>query len=379
MDSTPFLPPVFDAHVDSLQRAVDLDHDLGTLTPGHLDLVRGREGGLASVVFVSWVDPAYMAKGPGSARRRTDDLLDAYHALVQNHPEQVRAVVDGGELDSAHDDGVIGAIAGIEGGHSIEESLETLEHFHRRGVRMMTLVWNNHLSWVRSCQSGAGLEIPDGLSPFGRDVVLRMNELGMVVDVSHASERSFYDTLEVSSSPIVASHSGCAAIHPHVRNLTDVQLRDLASAGGVVGIVFCTPFLDAEAGALERSERESDAYRSLSHDNETGLFHLQADHLQATLPPLGLDRVVDHVLHAVEVCGIRHVGVGSDFDGIQRRPEGLEDASCYGHLAQALLHRGLDEDDVCAVMGGNMARVFRTVTACSPQSYSPQRSSQTSE
>jgi len=363
MGATSFLPPVFDVHVDSLQRAVDLDQDLGTLTPGHLDLVRGREGGLASVVFVSWVDPAFIAKGPGSARRRTDDLLDAYHALVENHPEQVRAVIDGDGLDSAHADGVIGAIAGIEGGHSIEESLETLEHFHRRGVRMMTLVWNNHLSWVRSCQPGAGSEIPEGLSPFGRDVVRRMNELGMVVDVSHASEKSFYDALEVSSSPIVASHSGCAAIHPHVRNLTDVQLRDLASAGGVVGIVFCTPFLDGEAAALERSERQSEAYRSLSHDNETGLFHLQADHLQATLPPLCLDRVVDHVLHAVEVCGIRHVGVGSDFDGIQRRPAGLEDASCYGNLAQALLQRGLDEDDVCAVMGGNMARLFRAVTA----------------
>lgn len=363
MGSASFFPPVFDAHVDSLQRAVDLDHDLGTLTPGHLDLVRGREGGLASVVFVSWVDPAYMAEGSGSARRRTDELLDAFHALVENHPEQVRAVVDGGGLDSAHEDGVIAAIAGIEGGHSIEESLETLEHYHRRGVRMMTLVWNNHLSWVRSCQPGAGPEVPAGLSPFGRDVVRLMNELGMVVDVSHASETAFYEALEFSSRPIVASHSGCAAIHPHARNLTDAQLRDLASAEGVVGIVFCTPFLDAEAGALERSERESEAYRSLSHDHETGLFHLQANHLQAVLPPLGLDRVVDHVLHAVEVCGIRHVGLGSDFDGIQRRPQGLEDASCYGHLAQALVQRGLDEDDVRAVMGGNMERVFRAATA----------------
>ncbi|HIF39753.1 MAG TPA: membrane dipeptidase [Planctomycetes bacterium] len=363
MGATPFLPPVFDAHVDSLQRAVDLEHDLGTHTAGHLDLVRGREGGLSSVVLVSWVDPAYLATGPGSARRRTDDLLDAYHALVENHPGQVRAVVDGAGLDSAREDGVIAAIAGIEGGHSIEESLEYLEHYHRRGVRMMTLVWNNHLSWVRSCQAGAGPDIPEGLSPFGREVVRRMNELGMVVDVSHASERAFYDALEVSTQPIVASHSGCAAIHSHVRNLSDAQLSDLASAGGVVGIVFCTSFLDGDAGALEREERESEAYRALSHDNETGLFHLQADHLQATLPPLCMDRVVDHVLHAVEVCGIRHVGVGSDFDGIQRRPEGLEDASCYGHLAQALLRRGLNEDDVCAVMGGNMARVFRAVTA----------------
>ncbi|MDP6738896.1 MAG: dipeptidase [Planctomycetota bacterium] len=363
MDAAPFLPPVFDAHVDSLQRAVDLDHDLGTLTSGHLDLVRGREGGLASVVFVSWVDPAHMAKGPGSARRRTDDLLDAYHALVENHPEQVRAVVDGAGLDSAREDGVIAAIAGIEGGHSIEESLEYLEHYHCRGVRMMTLVWNNHLSWVRSCQAGAGPEIPDGLSSFGREVVQRMNQLGMVVDVSHASEKAFYDALEVSTQPIVASHSGCAAIHSHVRNLSDAQLRDLASAGGVAGVVFCTSFIDGDAGALERGERESEAYRALSHDNETGLFHLQADHLQATLPPLCMERVVDHVLHAVEVCGIRHVGIGSDFDGIQRRPEGLEDASCYGHLAQALLRRGLNEDDVCAVMGGNMARVFRAVTA----------------
>jgi len=318
---------------------------------------------LASVVFVTWVDPVYEDYGPEAVFKRTEALLNTLDKLVARDPNQIRQVTSGAELDAAHRAGCLAAIAGIEGGHSIGESLETLEYFHGRGVRMMTLVWNNHLPWIRSCQFGAGDDIPHGLSDFGRDVVRRMNELGMVVDVSHAAEKSFYDVLETSSQPVVASHSGCRALHDHPRNLSDRQLKDLAEAGGVVGIVFCTAFLDAEAAVIERAERQSDAYRALDHPIETALFHLQADHLQGELKPLPIGCVVDHILHAVEICGIEHVGIGSDFDGIQRRPEGLEDASCYPHLADALRKRGLDESDVRAVMGGNMERVFRAVTA----------------
>ena len=355
--------PVFDAHVDSLQRSLDLGHDLGEVTGGHLDLVRGRAGGLSTVVFVAWVDPVFLNRGPDAARARTDALIDTLDELTARHPTQVRRVTNGAELDAAHAAGCIAAIAGIEGGHSIDANLDALGHFHRRGVRMLTLVWNNHLSWIRSCQPGAGPEIPRGLSDFGREVVSRMNTLGMVVDISHAAEASFYGALETSDHPIVASHSGCKALNNHPRNLSDAQLKALAAAGGVVGIVFCTPFLDAEAAALEQAERKGAAYGSLEHPTETGLFHLQADHLQRTLTPLPMERVVDHILHAVEVCGIEHVGLGSDFDGIQRRPEGLEDASCYPHLAAALRARGFDEGDARAVMGGNMERVFRAVTA----------------
>lgn len=355
--------PVFDAHADSLQRALDLGHDLGTRTPGHLDLVRGREGGLGALVFVSWVDPSYMEPGRGGARARAAALLGCFHRLLEEHPDQLAWAGNGRLLAQAQAGGRLAGIPGIEGGHALEGSLETLEWFFERGIRVLTLVWNNHLPWIRSCQEGAGAGIPAGLSDFGRAVVRRMNELGMLVDLSHAGERSFYDALETSDRPVIASHSGCAALHAHPRNLDDDQLRALAQQGGVVGIVFCTPFLDAQARAAEQRLRETDAYRALRAEDETELFLLQSEFLQREAPPLPLARVVDHVLHAVEVAGIDHVGLGSDYDGIQRTPRGLEDASCYGHLAAALLERGFGEEDVLKVLGGNMRRAFARATS----------------
>ena len=196
----------------------------------------------------------------------------------------------------------------------------------------------------------------------GRDVVRTMNELGMLVDVSHAGERSFHDVLETTRFPVIASHSGCRALHDHPRNLRDEQLRALRDNGGVVGIVFCTPFLDAGARAEENRLRETEAYRGLAAENETALQLARGEFLQRRASAFPLERVLDHVLHAVEVCGIDHVGIGSDFDGIQRRPAGLEDASCYGNLAAGLLGRGLEESEVLQILGGNMERVFRAAT-----------------
>ena len=171
---------------------------------------------------------------------------------------------------------MIAGIAGIEGGHAIEESLERLEHFFEGGIRVMTLVWNNHLSWIRSCRDGAGPEVPLGLSDFGRDVVRKMNSLGMLVDLSHASDQAFYDTLEISSRPVVASHSGCRAVNNHPRNLSDEQLKALAVNGGVVGAVFCTPFLDAECAAALVRLRESEAHNSIDEGHEASTFFARA-------------------------------------------------------------------------------------------------------
>ncbi len=360
--SSPGPFPVFDAHTDSLQRALDLGHDLGTETPGHLDLVRGRRGGLEAVVLACWADPRFRDPSLGGARLRTTRLLAEFHALLARHPDRVQWAGNDAVLEQARAAGRVAAIAGIEGGHSIEESLETLEWFFERGVRVMTLVWNEHLSWVRSCQPGAGPDIPPGLSPFGRSVVERMNELGMLVDLSHAGERSFYDALEFGAQPAIASHSGCRALHDHPRNLSDDQLRALARAGGVVGIVFCTPFLDAAEREVDDRARQTDAYRAIEAEEGAALFFAQADHLQAAVAPLPLERVLDHVMHAVEIAGVEQVGIGSDFDGIQRRPAGLEDASGYPLLAEGLLERGLDRQGVQAVLGGNLRRVFAAAT-----------------
>ncbi len=353
---------VFDAHVDSLQRQLDLGHDLGTRTRGHLDLVRGKQGGLGSVVLVNWVDPKHIAEGPGGARRRTRDLLTQFHELQRAHADQIAWAGNGELLDAAHASGRIAGIPGIEGGHSIEGSIADLEWFFEHGVRVLTLVWNNHLDWIRSCQAGAGENVPAGLSEFGKGVVRRMNELGMVVDVSHAGVQSIRDVLATTTRPVIASHSGCKAIHGHQRNLTDDQLRALAANGGVVGVVFCTAFLKDEAQREDADLRETAEYRAIQGPNDTDVFVRQGEWLQQHATPLPMEIVVDHVVHACEVAGVDHVGLGSDFDGIGRTPQGLEDAGCYGRIGERLLERGFAPDDVAKVMGGNMERVFRAVT-----------------
>lgn len=361
------LTSVFDAHVDSLQRALELGDDLGTVTSGHLDLVRGRAGGLGAVVLVCWVDPVHMESGAAGAR--CGELLGEYHALLERHPELIAFGGNGRLVEEARERGLVAGIAGIEGGHSIEESLSSLERFFEGGVRVMTLVWNNHLSWVRSCRDGAGPEVPAGLSAFGREVVERMNALGMLVDLSHASERAFYDTLSVSSRPVIASHSGCQEVREHPRNLSDGQLRALAESGGVVGAVFCTPFLDGECGAELVRLRESAEYLGIDEGGEAATFFARARFLQESGPKLSIERVCDHICHAAEVAGVECVGIGSDFDGIDHTPTGLEDAGCYPALAAALLGRGFTQGELEGVFWGNMARVFAEATGAGTRAW----------
>lgn len=353
--------PVFDAHADSLQLACDLGRDLAEEGPGHLDLARGRAGGLGELVCVCWADAKFAAT-PGASRARTRELLAAFHRLAAARADALAWAGNGELAAAARARGAVAGIPGIEGGHSIEGSLDELEAFFRHGVRVLTLVWNNHLPWIRSCQDGAGAGVPAGLNDFGRAVVRRMNELGMVVDLSHAGRRSFHDALEASTRPVIASHSGCTTLHDHPRNLDDGQLRALAANGGVVGIVFCTAFLDAGAREAQRAACESAEYKALRGANDTELFLRQGEWLQARLPALSIERVADHVVHAVESAGIDHVGLGSDFDGILHTPAGLEDARGYPRLAQALAARGFGTEDLRKVLGGNMRRVFAQVT-----------------
>jgi membrane dipeptidase len=354
--------PLFDAHVDALQRQLDLGHDLGVVGPGQFDLERARAAGLGAVVLVCWCDPGYIAPARGGAFARTKALLEHAHVLARRHPTRVLLAGNGADVERARASGRVACIPGIEGGHSIEESIEKLEWFFARGVRVMTLVWNNHLAWIRSCQDGAGPDVPAGLDAFGRRVVARMNELGILVDLSHAGERSFYDVLECSARPVIASHSGCKALHDHPRNLTDAQLRALAAREGVVGIVFHPGFLDAAAREEEARVRASDAYKALGGGDDTGTFTRQSELMQRTAQPLSIERVLDHLCHAATVAGVDHVGIGSDYDGILRAPQGLEHAGCYANLTEGLLRRGFDSVDVRKILGGNMRRAFARAT-----------------
>ena len=348
--------PVFDLHCDALQRSLDMGHDLGGETPGHFDLAKAARGGVRAISLTAWIDSPF-ADEPGAAKRRTNALLDAADDLFERHPDRVRRVEGAADL-RALPDGVVGCLLAIEGGHAIEEELAQLEHYAARGVRVMTLTWNNHLSWARSCQDGAPAGTPEGLSSFGREVVTRMGELGMRADLSHAAERTFYDALECEGPAPLVTHSGCKALSNHPRNVTDDQLRALAARGGVIGIPFATAFLDEKERAAEQAFRRTDAYRDAGRGGATEAHMHHGDAIQSGLAPFPIEHVVRHALHALEVAGPAHVAIGSDFDGIDRRPAGLEDASGYPALLRALADAGVDDGTVAAVAYGNAARAL---------------------
>lgn len=348
--------PIFDAHCDALQRALDLGHDLGGETPGHFDLAKAARGGVRGICLTAWVDGTY-ANEVGASKRRTNALLDAADDLFSAHPDKVQRVDDGSGF-GALTDGVIGCVLAIEGGHAIEDDLAQLEHYAGRGVRVMTLTWNNHLSWARSCREGAGAGVPEGLSSLGREVVTHMGELGMLVDLSHAGERTFYDALECAVSPPIVSHSGCRGISDHPRNVTDDQLRALKQKGGVIGIPFATAFLNEGERATERAYRATEEYRAVKGADPTESLLLQGDAIQAALAPFPMEHVVSHVLHALEICGEEHVAIGSDFDGIDRRPAGLEDASGYQELIAALRQSGVSDATCERIAFSNAQRIL---------------------
>ena len=355
---TPF---AFDAHVDTLQLALDLDADLAVGSPGQLDLPRAREGGLGGAVLTAWVHPKFDAPERGGSRARAEALLDELDRLAERHPDLVQLIHTRSDWSEARVSGRFAAVAGMEGGHPLEDSLETLEHFASRGLRVLTLVWNNHLTWARSCQPDAPEGTPEGLSSFGEHIVGRCNELGILVDLSHAGEQTFFDALESGEGPAIASHSGCKALHDHPRNLTDEQVRALAATGGVVGLPFLPSFLDR--GAQERAARcrNTPGYQALRSATDCGLEVERTRYLASQLEPLGIERLVDHAAHIAELVGAEHVGLGSDFDGIATTVAGLEDARGYPRLVEPLLARGFSEAEVEGVLGGNLERVLLEV------------------
>lgn len=347
---------VFDLHCDALQRTLDMGHDLGTETPGHFDLVKARRGGVRAVSLTAWVDGTY-AEEPGASKRRANALLDAAEDLFAAHPEQVRRVDSAAELQDLPG-GAIGCVLAIEGGHALEDDVAQVEHYRSRGVRVITLTWNNHLSWARSCRDDAPAGTPEGLSPLGREIVTEMGRVGIVADLSHAGERTFFDALECDGPPPVVTHSGCMAVARHPRNVTDEQLRALAERGGVIGVPFATAFLNEAERAAERAYRSTPAFDVEATANPTQRLLREGDTIQRALPPFPLEHVVRHVMHALDVCGPEHVAIGSDFDGIDRRPEGLEDASGYPRLLEALARAGVGERDLQRIAYGNAVRAI---------------------
>jgi membrane dipeptidase len=353
---------VVDTHNDITSMMVDEDYDIGTPSVGkyHTDLARMKQGGLTAEFFSIYVDKKYATAGGGSARRALDQIDWVYRA-AERYPNQLMMATTVADIRRAKKEGKVAALMGIEGGHAIENSLFALRDFYRLGVRYMTLTHNNTNDWADSARDEAK---HNGLTDFGKEVVREMNRLGMLVDVSHVSDKTMADVLDISTAPIIASHSSAQALNNHPRNVSDELLRRIAKNGGVVMVNFYPSFidqkhLDADRARDERLKSQLDALNTQYKDDPKRLAEETKKLYDADpLPPTPLSILIDHIVHIAKVAGIDHVGLGSDFDGVPSLPVGMEDISQLPNITYELLKRGYTEKDIRKVLGENFLRVF---------------------
>jgi membrane dipeptidase len=381
---------VIDSHADTPQRFLDENYDLADpLNGGNFNLESAKQGGLGAEFFAIWAEPA---RYKGQYARRTLELIDAVKLQAAKHADQMELVTTADGIERARREHKFAALMGIEGGHSIEDSLGLLRQYYALGVRYMTLTWNNSNGWADSSGDINDASVPhtkEGLSEFGKDVVYEMNRLGMMVDVSHASDKTFFRTLVISRAPIIASHSNARALCDAPRNLTDDMLRAIAnsggpeSKGGVVQVNFYSGFLSQPyRDALKKMQPEIDkavaearaqaqaAGRTLTSEDEDRLRKSSMDRIPR--PPLSV--LIDHIDHIAKVAGVDHVGLGSDFDGVYGQlPEGIDSPADFPKITAALLERGYSAEDCRKILGGNLLRVMREVEVVSKQLQAEER------
>jgi len=364
---------IVDGHNDIPTPMFDEDFDLGTNTlgkfhkdgdPFHSDLNRFKQSGITGEFFSIYVAASYATSG-GSARRALD-LIDTTYREVEKYPSQLMFCTTTAEIKRAKKQNKLCVLMGLEGGHAIEDSLYALRDFYRLGVRYMTLTHNNTNNWADGCCTPAK---HSGLSDFGQEVVKEMNRLGMLVDVSHVSDDTIKDALDISSAPIIASHSSARFFSNHPRTIPDDLIKRLAQKGGVVMINFYPAFLDQRYRDEDRArdarlKPQIDALKE-QFKNDTGAYAEALRRLYAENPIFVPDytRIVDHIDHVRDVAGIDHVGIGSDYDGIPLLPKGMAGAEDLALITHEMLRRGYSENDILKVLGGNFMRVFEQVEA----------------
>ena len=299
----------------------------------HVDLPRIREGGLDAAFFSIYMPGT--VTGPEAVKRALI-LIDHVRSLAERHPNEIVLATTAAEVRAAHKAGKFAALMGMEGGHMIDDSLAVLRDYQRLGVRYLTLSHSVNTNWA---DSSGDKPAHNGLTTFGKDVVRELNRLGVMVDISHVADKTFWDALETSKAPLVASHSSMRAISGHARNMTDDMVRALGAKGGVVMINYSVGFLS--------NERFEAAQRNVP---------------EADLPRVSWEKIVDHIDHAVKLAGAAHVGLGSDFDGTTV-PDGMEDASKLPKITAALLAKGYSEQDVKNILGENILRLLERVDA----------------
>jgi membrane dipeptidase len=353
---------VFDAHADTPQRFFFDQFDLGARdAEGCVDIPRLHEGGVGAIFFALWVPVEITG---AAATRRARDLLAATLKQVEIHGADLALCVMSKEVRAARAQNKIAVLLGIEGGHAIDNDLGVLREFHERGVRYMTLTHNAATEWADSSNATPR---HNGLTDFGKEVILAMNRLGMLVDVSHVSDRTFSDVLETSRAPVIASHSCCRALCDAPRNLDDAMIRALAAKGGAIHITFHDGFLSQEYATAFRALSSDLSSQRKAFDQKAGENESQKlmagqrwsdEAIRAgKLPQVRWETIVDHVDHVVRLVGADHVGIGSDFDGASM-PSGLEDASKFSVITEGLLGRGYGEADIRKILGENTLRVM---------------------
>lgn len=357
---------VVDAHSDTPLRIVDDKVDIGVRSnEGDMDIPRLFDGGIDVQVFAAWVDPKFL---PNNAIKRAIDLLDGITEQIAKYPDKIEITLTATDVRRIVSENKIAAILAVEGGHAIEDDLAVLRTFYKLGVRYMTLTWMNTNNWADAAGDTAKW---GGLSEFGVKVVREMNRLGMLVDVSHVSDETFWDVLQVSTDPVIASHSCCRKLCKHFRNLSDDMLKALAENGGVICINFFNGYLDPEYNEQEKeltrelkSLRDSlkEKYKGDEAKFWTEYKPILEKKKAELIKPVPLDKLIDHIDYAVKVAGIDHVGLGSDFDGVPDMPAGLEDCTGMPKITEALVRKGYSDEEIHKILGENFLRVFAQVT-----------------
>jgi membrane dipeptidase len=358
---------VLDTHDDTTQRLMSKGFDLGKRNPdGHIDIPRMREGGMNAIFFSIWIDGRIM--GPPAVQKALDQI-DAVHENVRKFSKDMVFARTAADVRRAHDQGKIAALIGVEGGHMIGNDIRVVRVFGDLGVRYMTLSHFYNDEWA---DSSTDKPAHNGLTDYGKEIVREMNRQGIMVDISHVSDKTFYDALEVSKAPLIASHSSCRALCDHVRDMSDEMIKALAAKGGVIQINYEKSFIDQDyKNAYDKATGGGGVVATLSQivkdcggdeecvvKAETALERKMT--AEGKLPHVSWERIVDHIDHAVKLVGADHVGLGSDFDGASM-PDGMEDCSKLPKITEALVRMGYSDQDIRNILGENTLRAMEQV------------------
>jgi len=360
---------LIDTHNDILSNILITKQDAGKLqSTGNFDLVRAKQGGLDGQIFSIWCGEEY---GTGKAFAMANREIDSLYALIARNPDKITLVHNSKELQKAVKQQKMAAMIGVEGGHMIEDRMDYIDSLAKRGMNYLTLTWNNSTSWATSARDEVTKKESLkhlGLTDYGKQIVKHLNELGVMVDVSHVGERTFYDVIATSTKPVIASHSCAYTLDPNRRNMKDDQLKALAKNGGVICLNFYSGFVDSTyspkvAAFLHQHKKELDSLTQVYHDGDLANIRLNAIYRSESdkiRPPLSL--LIKHIDYIVKLIGVDHVGIGSDFDGAESYPLGLDSVADYPKITEELLKLGYSEKDIDKILGGNVLRVFKANT-----------------